>query len=81
MELSISIMAVIKTSAVMTIGTATLAAFIGGGGLGVYITRGFALYDAAILLVGAVPVALLALAAEIGMSALQRVLQSPQAHR
>lgn len=75
------IIAGVRTATVEVIASATLAAFIGGGGLGVYITRGFALYDAAILLVGAVPVALLALAAEIGMSALQRVLQSPQAHR
>ncbi len=63
--------------AMPVIASATLAAFIGGGGLGIYITRGFALYDNAILLVGAVPVALLALIAEIGMSGLQRALQPP----
>lgn len=71
------IIAGIRTAAVEVIASATLAAFIGGGGLGLYITRGFALLDTSILLVGAVPVALLALIAEIGMSGLQRALQPP----
>jgi osmoprotectant transport system permease protein len=71
------IIAGIRTAAVEVIASATLAAFIGAGGLGIYITRGFALYDNAILLVGAVPVALLALITEIGMSGLQRALQPP----
>ncbi|MHB8644917.1 MAG: ABC transporter permease [Thermomicrobiales bacterium] len=71
------IIAGIRTAAVEVIASATLAAFIGGGGLGRYITLGFATYDNAILLVGAIPVALLALIAEIGMSALQRVLTPP----
>lgn len=71
------VIAGIRTATVEVIASATLAAFIGGGGLGIYITRGFALYDNAILLVGAVPVALLALIAEIGMSGLQRALQPP----
>ncbi len=71
------IIAGIRTAAVEVIASATLAAFIGGGGLGIYITRGFSLYDNAILLVGAVPVALLALITEIGMSGLQRALQPP----
>ncbi len=64
----------IRTAAVEVIASATLAAFIGGGGLGLYITRGFALYDTAILLVGALPVALLALAAEVLLGAVQRVV-------
>jgi osmoprotectant transport system permease protein len=71
------IIAGIRTAAIEVIASATLAAFIGGGGLGIYITRGFSLYDNAILLVGAVPVALLALVAEIGMSGVQRALQPP----
>ncbi len=71
------IIAGIRTATVEVIASATLAAFIGGGGLGIYITRGFALYDNTILLVGAVPVAMLALIAEIGMSGLQRALQPP----
>jgi osmoprotectant transport system permease protein len=71
------ILAGIRTSMVEVIASATLAAFIGVGGLGIYVIRGFALYDNSILLVGAVPVALLALVAEIGMGALQRAVQPP----
>ena len=73
------ILAGIRTALVEVIASATLAAFIGGGGLGIYVTRGFALYDSAILLVGAIPVALLAVVAEVGMGALQRALQPPSA--
>lgn len=62
----------IRTSAVEVIASATLAAFVGSGGLGIYITRGFALYDYAILLVGAVPVALLTLLSEAALSLMQR---------
>jgi osmoprotectant transport system permease protein len=69
------IVAGIKTAAVEVIASATLAAFIGGGGLGIFITRGFALYDSAILLVGAVPVALLAILAETGLGSLQKRFQ------
>lgn len=65
----------IRTAAVEVIGSATLAAFVGSGGLGIYITRGFALYDPSILLVGAVPVALLTLFAEIALGAVQRQFQ------
>jgi osmoprotectant transport system permease protein len=62
----------IKTAMVEVIASATLAAFIGAGGLGVFIVRGFALYDNRILLVGAVPVALLALLAELILGRLQK---------
>lgn len=71
------VIAGIRTAMVEVIASATLAAFVGGGGLGIFITRGFAMYDNSILLVGAVPVALMALAAELGMSWFQRVLQPP----
>ena len=54
----------IRIAAVEVISSATLAAFIGGGTLGDFITRGFALYDVSIMLVGAIPVALLALLSE-----------------
>lgn len=67
-----SIIAGIRTAAVEVISSATLAAFIGGGGLGNFITRGFALYDIRIMLVGAVPVALLALGSEALLGVLQR---------
>jgi osmoprotectant transport system permease protein len=62
----------VRIAAVEVIASATLAAFIAGGGLGEYITRGFALNEAKIMLVGAVAVALLALAAELLFVILQR---------
>ena len=68
----------IRTAMVEVIASATLAAFIGGGGLGTFIVRGFAMYDAAILLLGALPVALLALIAEVVMSGLQRLAEPPR---
>jgi osmoprotectant transport system permease protein len=55
------IMAGIKTSAVINVGTATIAAFIGAGGFGERITQGLALNDHAVLLAGALPAAALAL--------------------
>jgi osmoprotectant transport system permease protein len=56
-----SILGGIKTSAVINVGTATIAAFIGAGGYGERITTGLALNDNAMLLAGAVPAAALAL--------------------
>jgi osmoprotectant transport system permease protein len=67
----------IRTAAVEVISSATLAAFIGGGGLGDFITRGFALNEPRIMLVGAVPVALLALASEATFGTLQRLFSPP----
>jgi osmoprotectant transport system permease protein len=55
-----SIMAGVQTSAVMTVGTATLAAFIGGGGYGALIVRGLALDDIGTILAGAAPAAAMA---------------------
>lgn len=66
------IIAGIKTATVEVIASATLAAFIGSGGLGQFIVLGFATYDTSILLVGAIPVALLALLAEVGLSQAQK---------
>jgi osmoprotectant transport system permease protein len=68
-----TILAGIRTAAVEVISSATLASFIGGGGLGDFITRGFALYDVRIMLVGAIPVALLALTSEALLSSAQRL--------
>jgi osmoprotectant transport system permease protein len=56
-----SILGGIKTSAVINVGTATIAAFIGAGGYGERIVTGLALNDNRTLLAGAVPAALLAL--------------------
>ncbi|MBC7456248.1 MAG: ABC transporter permease subunit, partial [Massilia sp.] len=55
------ILAGVKTAAVMSVGTATIAAFIGAGGYGERITIGLALNDNDMLLAGAIPAALLAL--------------------
>ncbi len=55
------ILAGVKTAAVITVGTATIAAFIGAGGFGERIATGLALNDHAALLAGAVPAALMAL--------------------
>jgi osmoprotectant transport system permease protein len=56
-----SILAGVKTSAVINVGTATIAAFIGAGGYGERIASGLALNDNATLLAGAIPAAALAL--------------------
>ena len=56
------IMAGVRTAAVITVGTATLAAFIGAGGLGVPIVAGLQMANATVILSGALPAAALALA-------------------
>jgi len=56
-----SILAGVKTSAVINVGTATIAAFIGAGGYGERIASGLALNDNVTLLAGAIPAAVLAL--------------------
>lgn len=55
------IVAGIRTATVMIIGVATLAAFIGAGGLGDLILRGIAMVDSGIILAGAIPAAILAI--------------------
>lgn len=68
----------IRIALVEVIASATLAAYIGGGGLGNFITLGFSLNRTDVLLVGAVPIALLALIAELAMSGLTRLFQYPR---
>lgn len=68
-----SIMGGIKTSAVINVGTATLAAFIGAGGLGSMIVTGLALNDNHIILQGAIPAALLAVVIHIIFEGLDRI--------
>jgi osmoprotectant transport system permease protein len=72
-----TIMVGIRVATVTTIGTATIAAAIGGGGLGVFIFRGVASVDTAQILAGAVPAALLALAADGGLGWIERKLSPP----
>ena len=73
-----TIMAGIGTAAVITVGTATIAAFVGAGGLGDRIVTGLALNDHAMLLAGAVPAAALALLVQ-GLFALVERLVTPRA--
>ncbi|HEY0529250.1 MAG TPA: glycine betaine ABC transporter substrate-binding protein [Gemmatimonadaceae bacterium] len=73
------IMAGVRTAAVITVGAATLAAFIGAGGLGEPIVAGLALADTRMILSGALPAALLALAVDAVLAVIERLV-SP-AHR
>jgi osmoprotectant transport system permease protein len=70
-----SILAGIKTSAVINVGTATIAAFIGAGGYGERIASGLALNDPATLLAGAVPAAALALLVQAAFELAERRLR------
>lgn len=63
------IMAGIRTAAVVGVGIATLAAFIGAGGLGEFINRGLALSDTRLILLGAVPALLLAILVDLTLGA------------
>jgi len=66
------ILAGIRIATVTTIGTATIAAAIGGGGLGVFIFRGIASVDTTEILAGAVPAAMLALISDGGLSWIEK---------
>jgi osmoprotectant transport system permease protein len=68
------ILAGVRTSAVLTIGTATLAAFIGAGGLGEPIVSGLQLADGVRILSGAIPAALLAVFVDLLLGSAERVL-------
>ena len=69
-----SLVSGLRIATVTTIGTATIAAAIGGGGLGVFIFRGIAMVDTPTILAGAVPAALMALAADEGLEWIERKL-------
>ena len=62
-----TILAGVRVATVTTIGTATIAAAIGGGGLGVFIFRGLASVDTTLILAGAIPAAAIALLADGGL--------------
>jgi osmoprotectant transport system permease protein len=64
----------LRIATVEVIASASLAAFIGGGGLGNFIQRGFAVNETGIMLVGTIPIALLALLADLLFLLLQRKL-------
>jgi osmoprotectant transport system permease protein len=59
-----TILAGVRIATVTTIGTATIAAAIGGGGLGTFVFRGLAMADTRTILAGAVPAAIMAIAAD-----------------
>ncbi len=65
----------VRTAVVISVGLATIAAAIGAGGLGEFIFRGLAMVDNRVILAGAVPAAILALLADLGVGWLERRLQ------
>ncbi|RVU47642.1 glycine betaine ABC transporter substrate-binding protein [Rubrivivax rivuli] len=69
-----TLLAGIGTAAVINVGTATVAAFVGAGGLGDRIVAGLAVNDTQRMLAGAIPAALLALAVQAALAGLQRWL-------
>ena len=71
------LMAGVKTAAVINVGAATMAAFIGAGGLGERIVAGLAVNDTATMLAGALPAAVLALAVQWVFDRLERLATGP----
>lgn len=70
-----TIIAGIRVATVLTIGIATIAAAVGAGGLGEFIFRGLAMVDNRLILAGAIPAAVLALAADFLLGLLERRLR------
>ncbi|MGB7584981.1 MAG: ABC transporter permease [Terriglobales bacterium] len=68
------IIAGVRVATVISVGLATIAAAIGAGGLGEYIFRGLAMVNNTVILAGAIPAALMALAADVGLGWLERKL-------
>lgn len=71
------ILAGVRIATVLSIGIATIAAAIGGGGLGVFIFRGISTVNNQLILAGAIPAAFLALIADWGLSWLEKALTPP----
>ena len=71
------ILAGVRTAAVLTVGTATLAAFIGAGGLGEPIVSGVQSVDTTVILSGALPAAALAIGVDALLGAVERRLRPP----
>jgi osmoprotectant transport system permease protein len=70
-----TVIAGIRVATVLTIGIATIAAAVGAGGLGEFIFRGLAMVNDQLILAGAIPAAVLALAADFLLSLLERQLR------
>lgn len=75
------ILAGIRVATVTSVGIATVAAAIGGGGLGVFIFRGLATVNDRLILMGAIPAAAIALGADLGLGWLERQLTPQQFRR
>jgi osmoprotectant transport system permease protein len=71
-----TLLAGVKTAAVINVGTATVAAFVGAGGLGERIVAGLAVNDTVLMMAGAVPAAVLALLVQWVFDALERLPRS-----
>jgi len=76
-----SIVSGIRVATVIGVGTATIAAAVGAGGLGDYIFRGLATVDTTMILAGAIPAALLALAADALLTVVERALGAGRGRR
>lgn len=76
-----TILAGVRLAAVITIGVATIGAAIGAGGLGEFIFRGLAMVDNRVILAGAIPAALLALAADGVIGIFERIVGRRSASR
>lgn len=72
---ALPVIAGIRLAAIEVISSATLAAFIGGGGLGTYVMMGMSMYDTSIMLVGALPVTGIALISELFFSVIEFYLK------
>ena len=66
----------VRVALVISVGLATIAAAIGAGGLGEFIFRGLAMVDNRVMLAGAIPAAILALLADVGIGWLERRLRA-----
>lgn len=76
LPLSLStVLAGVRIATVLTIGIATIAAAVGAGGLGEFIFRGLAMVNDQLILAGAIPAAMLAIVADLGLGMLERRLR------
>src|SRR4029077_12503815 len=71
-----SIVAGVRVAAVIGVGTATIAAAVGAGGLGEYIFRGLSMVDPTVILAGAIPAAALALTVDGALLLAERALRT-----
>jgi len=75
------ILAGVRVATVISVGIATIAAAIGGGGLGVFIFRGISTVNNELILAGAIPAALIALSADFGLGFLEKNLTKPTGNK